>query len=150
MLESSLLLAVQRSKQGLNSSKQLIIAGLGGEHDMSQEPGLFGSGDRGVRMTYQYLLRVIDPLMDILTYSGELVPDGYMQKSALPLQCPLLPLHGHGTNRITIITLDLGWSLKPFEKYQYIGSLIKAIRENIDYPRGLPRDDVANPCLLVL
>ena len=32
----------------------------------------------------------------------------------------------------------LGWPLKPFEKYLYIGSLIKAIRENIKYPRGLP------------
>ena len=31
----------------------------------------------------------------------------------------------------------LGWPLKPFEQYQYIGSLIKAIRDNIKYPRGL-------------
>ena len=35
----------------------------------------------------------------------------------------------------------LGWPLKPFEKCQYIGSLIKAIRENIKYPRGLPSLD---------
>ena len=34
--------------------------------------------------------------------------------------------------------LSLGWTLKPVEKYQYIGSLITAIRENIQYPRGLP------------
>ena len=33
----------------------------------------------------------------------------------------------------------LGCPLTPFEKYWYIGSLIKAIRENIKYPRGLPR-----------
>ena len=32
----------------------------------------------------------------------------------------------------------LGWPLKPFEKYWYVGSLIKAIRENTKYPRGLP------------
>ena len=32
----------------------------------------------------------------------------------------------------------LGWPPKPFEKYWYIGSLIKAIRENMKYPRGLP------------
>ena len=35
--------------------------------------------------------------------------------------------------------LILGWPLKPFEKYLYIGSPIKAIRENIKYPRFLPR-----------
>ena len=34
--------------------------------------------------------------------------------------------------------LPLGWPLKPFDKYLYIGSLIKAIRENIKHPRGLP------------
>ena len=33
----------------------------------------------------------------------------------------------------------LGWPLQPFEKYEYIRSPIKAIRENIKYPRGLPR-----------
>ena len=33
----------------------------------------------------------------------------------------------------------LGWPLKPVEKYQNVGSPIKAIRENIKYPRGLPR-----------
>ena len=32
----------------------------------------------------------------------------------------------------------LGWRLKPIERYQYIWSPIKAIRENITYPRGLP------------
>ena len=32
----------------------------------------------------------------------------------------------------------LGWPLQPFEKYEYVGSPIKAIRENIKYPRGLP------------
>ena len=33
----------------------------------------------------------------------------------------------------------LGWPLKPFDKYFCIGSPIKAIRENIKNPRGLPR-----------
>ena len=33
----------------------------------------------------------------------------------------------------------LGWSLKPCEKYLYIGLSIKAIGENVKYPRDLPR-----------
>ena len=39
--------------------------------------------------------------------------------------------------RIKVKGLVLGWPLKPFEKHWYIGSLIKAIRENIKYPKGL-------------
>ena len=39
----------------------------------------------------------------------------------------------------------LGWPLKPFEKLKYIGSPIKAIRENVKYPRGLPRLLLINP-----
>ena len=35
---------------------------------------------------------------------------------------------------------ELGWPLKPFEQYWYIGSLSKAIRENVKYPSGLPRE----------
>ena len=33
----------------------------------------------------------------------------------------------------------LGWPLKRLTKYQHVGFPIKAIRENIKYPRGLPR-----------
>ena len=49
----------------------------------------------------------------------------------------------HGEPQIGNLTTRLGWDflgwpLKPFEKYYYIGSLIKAIKENIKYPRGLP------------
>ena len=33
---------------------------------------------------------------------------------------------------------SLVWPQKPIERYWYIGSLIKAIKENIKYPRGLP------------
>ena len=32
----------------------------------------------------------------------------------------------------------LGWPLKPFEKYKYIGSLIKPIGENIKDPGAYP------------
>ena len=31
---------------------------------------------------------------------------------------------------------ELGWPLKPIEKYEHIGSLIKTTRENIRYFRG--------------
>ena len=33
----------------------------------------------------------------------------------------------------------LGWPLKPIEKCEYIWSFFKAIRENVNYPRGPPR-----------
>ena len=36
--------------------------------------------------------------------------------------------------------MNLGWPPKPFETYQYIGSLIKAIKGNAKNPRGLPRN----------
>ena len=36
-------------------------------------------------------------------------------------------------------SMSLGRPLKPIEKYQYMGYPIKPIRENIKYPRGLPR-----------
>ena len=44
--------------------------------------------------------------------------------------------------RYGVLAAYLGWPLKPLENYEYIRSLIqsliKAIRENIQYPRGLP------------
>ena len=37
-----------------------------------------------------------------------------------------------------------GLAPKTLEKYSYIGSLIKAIRENIKYPTTQPRKDKGN------
>ena len=37
-------------------------------------------------------------------------------------------------------TANLGWPLKPFEKCLYIGCLVKAIEENIEFPSSLPRN----------
>ena len=56
------------------------------------------------------------------------------------------PLHCHCAFKKGSVPTDdeeqlvpsLGWTPKPFDKYQYMGSLIKAIKENIKYPRGLP------------
>ena len=42
---------------------------------------------------------------------------------------------------------QLGWPLKPIEKYEHIWFPIKAIRDNNEYPRGLPRQALGKAAL---
>ena len=54
-----------------------------------------------------------------------------------PYRSTCYPVHrGNPAPPLLTISIDikvasLGWPRKPFDKYWYIGSLIKAVRENI-------------------